>query len=170
MHEESLVADPRFWIAVAFVIFVAVLGGRIWKALTGMLDKRADAVRAELAEAQRLRQEAEQMLADATARREAAMSDAQRLLEGARAEAQRLAQAAAADAEASARRRERMAMDRIAAAEKAAVNEVRVAAAELAATASESAIRENLGADAQARLIDQSIGHLTSALASRRAA
>ena len=65
------------------------------------------------------------MLRDAETRRAEALRDAQALIEGAKAEAARVASAAAAEAEASAKRREQMAMDRIAAAEKAAVDEVR---------------------------------------------
>jgi F-type H+-transporting ATPase subunit b len=170
MHEESLLANPRSWVGVAFIIFVVVFGSRLWKALAGMLDKRTASVRAELDEAKRLRHEAEAMLDDARKRREAALAEAQALLEGAKVEAQRLSRAAAADAEAGARRREKMAMDRIAAAEKAAVDEIRVAAAEVAAAAAERVIRENLTAEADAGLVDHAIGSLASALAPRRAA
>jgi F-type H+-transporting ATPase subunit b len=170
MHEESFFANPRTWVAVAFIIFVVIFGAKLWKVLAGMLDKRTEAVRAELDEASRLRREAEAMLADASARREAALADAKALLEGARAEALRLAKAAADDAEASARRREKMAMDRITAAEKAAVDEVRVAAAEVACIAAEKVIREGLSPEAGAQLVDQAIASLPTALAPRRAA
>jgi F-type H+-transporting ATPase subunit b len=170
MHEDSFFANPRSWVGVAFIIFVVVFGSRLWKALAGMLDKRTDAVRAELDEAKRLRREAEAMLTDATRRRDAALAEAQALLDGAKAEADRLSRAAAADAQASARRREKMAMDRIAAAEKAAVDEIRFAAAEIASVAAERVIRDNLTADADAGLIDHAIGSLATALAPRRAA
>ena len=56
----------------------------------------------------------------------------------------RVAREAAAEAEAATQRRERMAMDRIAAAEKAAVDEVRSLAAEIATAAAEQVIREGL--------------------------
>jgi F-type H+-transporting ATPase subunit b len=170
MHEDSFFADPRSWVGVAFVIFVVLFGSRLWKALAGMLDKRTEAVRSELAEARRLRQEAEAMLADASARRAQTLAEAQALLEGARAEAARLSRAAAADAEAGARRREKMAMDRIAAAEKAAVDGVRFAAAEVAVAAAERVLRSDLTADADAHLVDHAIGGLAGALAPRRAA
>jgi F-type H+-transporting ATPase subunit b len=169
-HHESFFQDPRTWVAIAFVIFFVLFGKKIWDAIAAMLDKRADDIRAELAEAQRLRNEAEAMLKDAKARREAAMADAQRLLEGARAEADRLAAAAAAEAEASAARRERMAVDRIAAAEKAAVDEVRMAAADIAAKAAEQVIRGTLSGEAASALVDKAIGALPAALSSKRAA
>ena len=65
MHE--FFAEPRSWVAVAFVIFFAIFGGKIWKALAAMLDKHTATIRADLEEASRLRVDAEKMLADATA-------------------------------------------------------------------------------------------------------
>ncbi len=170
MHEESFFGNPRTWVALAFIIFFALFGRKLWQALAGMLDGRTAAVRAELAEAARLRGEAETMLADARSRREAALAEARTLLERARDEAGRVARDAAADAEAAARRREQMALDRIAAAEKAAVDDVRRLAAEVATTAAEQAIRDGLSAEADGRLIDHAIGALPAALAARRAA
>ena len=84
MQDGSFLQNPRLWVAVAFVIFFVIFGRKLWKAVAEMLDKRADTVRAELAAAPRLRQEAEAMLRDAKARREAALADAKALLEGAK--------------------------------------------------------------------------------------
>jgi F-type H+-transporting ATPase subunit b len=170
MHEESFFADPRSWVAVAFVIFFVLFGSRLWKALAGMLDKRGATIRAELDEASRLRREAEAMLADATRQRTAAIAEARALLEGARAEAGRLAKAAADEAEAGARRREKMALDRIAAAEKAAVDEVRITAADVACVAAGRVIREGLTPEADGALVDYAITGLAAALSPRRAA
>jgi F-type H+-transporting ATPase subunit b len=170
MHEESFFAEPRNWVIIAFVLFFAIFGRKLWSALAQMLDDRAAKVRAELDEAARLRQEAEAMLRAAEASRAEALRDAQALIDGAKTEAGRVAAAAAAEAEASARRREQMALDRIAAAEKAAVEEVRQTAVEVATEASRQVIREGLSADADAQLIDQAITRLPGALAGRRAA
>lgn len=170
MHGEGFFSNPHSWVAIAFVIFFLLFGSKIWAALTAMLDKRADDIKAELAEAQRLRAEAEAMMKDAKARRDSALSEAKKLLDGAKAEAARLAAAAAAEAEASAARRERMAMDRIAAAEKAAVDEVRLAAADIAARAAETVIRDTLSGSASAALVDNAIAGLPAALANKKAA
>ncbi len=169
-HHPSLWADPRFWVAVAFFLFFAIFGRKLFGPLLAQLDKRGQAIKYELEEASRLRQEAEAMLADANAKREVAMKDAQAMLDQARTEAQRVGEAARADAASSAARREQMAMDRIAAAEKAAVTDVRLAAAELAGRAAERVLAENFTADADAALIDRAIQGLPAALASRRAA
>jgi F-type H+-transporting ATPase subunit b len=170
MHGENFFADPRNWVAIAFVLFFVLFGRKLWSALVGMLDDRAAKVRAELEEAARLRREAEAMLRDAEQRRAQALAEAKALIEGAKAEASRVSAAAMAEAEASAKRREQMAVDRIAAAEKAAVDEVRLTAAEIATVAARQVIAEGLSADADARLIDHAITQLPSALAQRRVA
>ena len=170
MHEhESLFADPKNWVVIAFIIFFVLFGSKIWGALTGMLDDRAAKVRAELDEASRLRREAEAMLKDAQKSRDEALADAKALIAGAQAEAARLTAATAAEAEASAKRRERMAIDRIAAAEKAAVDQVRYAAVDVAGTAARQVIAEGLSPDAGSALVDQAIAQLPSALARRAA-
>ena len=86
------------------------------------------------------------------------------LLARARGEAERLAAAAAAEAEAAAKRRERMAMDRIAAAEASAIADVRNAAAEVAAAAARSVLAETIDAKADAALVDGSLADLPKAL------
>jgi F-type H+-transporting ATPase subunit b len=110
------------------------------------------------------------MLRDAEQRRAEALTEAKSLVEGAQAEAARVAAAAAAEAEAAAKRREQLALDRIAAAEKAAVDGVRMTAAAVATAAARQVIAEGLAPAADARLIDHAITQLPSALAARRVA
>ncbi len=160
----EFLSEGRTWVAAAFLVFFAVFGRKLWRPLAALLDARAEAVRTELEEAHRLRQEAEAMLADATARRQEAVVAAEAMLAQAKEEAARLAVAAEAEARAAAARRERAAMERIAAAEKAAVEEVRLAAAEIATVAAEQVIRQQMTAEADRALIDRAIGGLAEAL------
>ena len=162
-------AEPRSWVAIAFVIFFVIFGGKLWKAIAGMLDRHAAVIRRDLDEASHLRADAERMLADATTRRQAALIEAKALIESAHAEAARVAEQARMDAEASSQRREQMAMDRIAAAEKAAVTEVRLAAADIAARAAHEVIAATLTAEGDAPIIDRAIAGLPAALVRRAA-
>jgi F-type H+-transporting ATPase subunit b len=147
-----------------------IFGRKAWDAITAMLDKRAADIQGELDEASRLRREAEEMLRDASAQRDQALKDAQAMLEHAKSEAAQVAETARAEAQAAAERRKRMAMDRISAAEKAAISDVRLAAADIAARAAEQVIAQGFGPDADAALIDRSIQGLPAALSGRRAA
>ncbi len=169
-HYDSFWENPANWVLISFILFFVLFGRKIWAALAGMLDDRAATVKAELEEAAKLRREAEAMLRDAEKRRAEAVSEATSLIAGAQAEAARVSAAATAEAAASAKRREQMAIDRIAAAEKAAVDEVRLTAAEIATTAARQVIAEGLTAEAGAALIDHAISQLPAALAARRAA
>jgi F-type H+-transporting ATPase subunit b len=168
MH--ATLGNPEFWVLVAFVIFFVLFGRRMWSIVAGMLDARAVAIRAELDEAARLRAEAEKMLRDALAEREAALAEAREVLARSHEEAARVTREAQADAQASAKRREQMALDRIAAAEKAVVVEVRQIAAELAVQASRDVIAATLTAERDAALVDEAIAGLPRALLDRQSA
>jgi F-type H+-transporting ATPase subunit b len=161
---------PVFWVAVAFVIFFVLFGRKLWAVLATMLDGRITAIQQELAEAASLRREAEAMLQDAQAQREAALASAARMLDYAREEAARVSASTYAEAEAAAMRRERMALDRISAAEIAALREVRVAAVDIATIAAEQVIRQILGDTADAVLVDRAISEIPYALGSGRMA
>ncbi len=160
----EFLSDSKVWVAIAFVVFFIVFGKKLWVPLAALLDSRADLVRNELEEAARLRREAENMLREARLQRDQAAEESQRLIAGAQSEAQRLAAAAAQEAEVSARRREQMALDRIAAAEKAAVDQVRLTAADVATTAARQVIAEGLSPEADSTLIDTAIRQLPAAL------
>ena len=55
--------DPTFWVMVAFFVFVGALARPISGAIAAALDKRADKIRADLEEAEKLREEAQNLLA-----------------------------------------------------------------------------------------------------------
>ena len=163
-HYEHFWLNPTFWVAVSFVIFVALAAKMVWGKATEALDARADKTRAELDEAARLRAEAEAMRRQAETDRAAALAEGEALIARAKAEAERLSASTAAEAEAAAGRRERMAMERIQAAESGALAEVRQAAASIAAAAAREVISTHLDAAADARLIDAAVADLPRAL------
>jgi len=163
-HYEHFWLDPKFWVAVSFVLFFVLFGRKVFSGLLGALDKRGEGIRAQLDEAAKLRAEAEAMLKAAEAERATAMKEAEELLARAKAEAERVAAAAQAEAQAAAERRERMAMDRIAAAEAGAVAEVRQAAADIATAAARNLFAETLDAGKDAALIERDLAELPKAL------
>jgi F-type H+-transporting ATPase subunit b len=168
MEYQALHAIPwqygSFWVTVAIVIFAVLFGSKIIRPITGMLDARTAAVRDALAEASALRAEAEALLADAKRRQEQAIAEAEQIREDAKAEAARNAAALAKEARAVTRRRERLALDRIAAAEKAALQEVRSVAIDIATTAASHMLRAGFAEDSSLAMIDQSIAAVPAAL------
>jgi len=138
-------AEPEFWVAVGFVIFVAVLiYVGVPKMMTKALDDRAKRVQDELNEARRLKEEAQKLLAEYQAKQRQADDEAAAIVAGAKAEAERFAAEAKAKMEEFVARRSKMAETKIAQAEAQAVADVRAAAAEAAVSAAEKILTDSV--------------------------
>ncbi len=150
-------ATPEFWVAVAFLI---VLGGAFrpaFRAITAGLDVRAEKISARIEEAQRLREEAQEMLASYQRRQRDALQEAEEILAHAKAEAARMRDKAEAQLAESLKRREQQAVERIAQAESRALGEVRAMTVDVAIAATQQLIRDNLTEKQAAALIDTAI-------------
>src|SRR5580658_1872880 len=101
--------EAEFWVLVSAIVFVALVGRRVFRALANGLDARAVRIRGELDEARRLRDEAEQLVAEYRAKQQQAAADAETIVTHAKAEAERIAAQAARDLEQAIARRQRMA-------------------------------------------------------------
>ena len=155
----------EFWVAVAFVVFLAILAYyKVPALLAKALDDRAAAIRDELDEARRLRREAEDLLADYQRRHRNAGQEAEAIVEQARREAEAFAGETRTALAETVNRRSRQAEERIARAEAEAVTEVRAAAVDMAMAAAEKLLREQAAGAAGAQLIDESIRGLEGRL------
>jgi F-type H+-transporting ATPase subunit b len=138
-------AEPEFWVAVAFVIFVGVLiYVGVPAMMTKALDDRAKRVQDELNEARRLKEEAQKLLAEYKAKQRQADDEAAAIVAGAKAEAERFAAEAKAKMEEFVARRAKMAETKIAQAEAQAIADVRAAAADAAVSAAEKILTESV--------------------------
>lgn len=157
----ALGLDATGWVALAMIAVIAIM---LWKkvpaAIGGALDKKIAGIRAQLDEAAQLRKEAEALKAEYEAKAKAAAKEAEAILAHARDEAGQIVAKAKDDATALIERRGRMAEDKIAAAERAAVAEVRAKAADAATSAAAALIVESNDAAADKRLIDQAISSI----------
>ena len=55
--------DPTFWVAIALAVFIIAIFNPVSKLMTKGLDERAEKIKDELDEAERLRNEAQDLLA-----------------------------------------------------------------------------------------------------------
>ncbi len=156
----EILRNPEFWVLVGFVIFFILLGRTLWGAVKGGLDGRAARVSEQLAEAARLRQEAQAMLDRARAKQDQAMKTAEDILAAAKDEAERMRQEGEAELRRSLAAREAQAMDRIALAEQNALQSVKARAVDIAIRAATDLVRDAIDANAAAVLIDRSIDSL----------
>lgn len=155
---------PEFWVLVAFVIFVAAVYRPVRDRLVAALDDRAKRIKAELDEARKLREEAQATLAAYQRKQRQAIAEAEDILARARDDVEFVRKQAADDLEGSLKRRERMALDRIAKAEDDAVQEVRRMAAELAIGATRRLLAKRVDEAKAGELVDAAIKELPKKL------
>jgi F-type H+-transporting ATPase subunit b len=131
--------EAEFWVAVAFVVFIGVLGyvGAHARLLKG-IDGRRERIKSGLDEARRLKAEAEALLATYRRKQQEAEREAETIVASAKGEAERLAAEAEAKIEEFIARHTKMAENKIAQAEAQALADVRSAAAEVAVAAAEA--------------------------------
>ena len=157
--------NPAFWVGVSFFGFVALLVYlKVPGALGKSLDERADAIRKELDQARRLREEAQDLLADYQAKQRQAEEEAKAIVEKARREADAMKTDSERALKESIERRSKIAEEKIARAEAQAVAEVRAAAVELATAAAEKVLAARATGAVGQSLIDQSIRDLKGKL------
>ncbi len=157
--------EAEFWVAVAFVIFVAILGYyQVHKLLVKHIDERRGRIQAELDEARRLKAEAEALLATYRRKQHEAEHEAQAIIASAKAEAERLGAEAEAKIEEFIVRHTKMAESKIAQAEAQALADVRSAAAEAAVAAAEAILTHTVKDKVADDLVARGIADLKSKL------
>ena len=150
--------NPGGWVAVAvLLVFVLLIWKKVPGAVARALDDKIALIRDQLAEAESLRKEAEALKSEYAAKAKSVDKDRAALLERAKHEADEIVAKAKADAEALIDRRRRMAEDKIAAEERAAVEQLRSAAADAAAKAAAKIIAERHDAATDANLVNEAI-------------
>lgn len=141
-----------------------VLLAMIWKkvpaAIGRSLDLKIAAIREQLAEAEAVRKEAEALKLEYEAKSKAAGKEAAAMVERARHEAEHIIAKASDDAEALVERRKAMAEAKIAAEERAAIDELRATAARAATAAAAKLIAERNDDKSDKALVDQAIAGL----------
>jgi F-type H+-transporting ATPase subunit b len=161
----DLIFEPETWVAVAFVIFVAILVKvGVPRVITKGLDDRGTRIKSELDEATRLRQEAEAVLAQYKRKAQDAEAEAAAIIVSARADAERLAAEAKTKVEDFIARRTKMAESKIAQAEAQALADVRAAAADAAIFAAERILVDTTHGAAADTLIERGIRDVKSKL------
>ncbi len=164
-HEYFLGLDSYGWVGASFFLFVAILLYlKVPAQIANALDGRGKRIRAELDEAKALRAEAEALLAEQQARAAQSAKDAETILANARTEAGNIVADAEKNAAAMVMRRQEAAEGKIAAAERAAEQDLRARVATLATTAAEQLIARQTGATEQKALTDKAIADLGSRL------
>ncbi len=157
--------DNTFFAFVALVLFLGiVLWAGAHKKAGAALDARADQISKDIADARKLREEAEALLAEYRQKKLDAEKEAAGIIAQAKSDAVAYAEDARKKLADSLTRRTKQAENKIAQAEAAAVKEVRAAATDLAIRAASSIIADGARGKGGVSLIAESIAAVKSRL------
>ena len=156
----GVVTAPVVVALAVFLVIVFLVWKKVPAAIGRSLDKKIEAIREQLAEAESLRKDAEALKAEYEAKAMAADKEAADMVSRAQHEAEGIIAKAAVDAEALVERRKAMAEAKIAAEERAAIDELRATAAKAATAAAAKLVAERNDAATDKGLVDQAIGRL----------
>ena len=155
---------PGQFVSLAMAVFILILLMKKVPSLIGKgLDSKIAQIREQLDEASRLRAEAEALKAEYQAKIASAEKDAAAMRASAEEEAKQLLVDAGTEATALVARRKKMAEEKIAAAERAAVADVRARAASAATAAAAALITQHHDAKADQSLVDAVIAEVGTA-------
>ncbi|AUH32865.1 F0F1 ATP synthase subunit B [Paracoccus tegillarcae] len=150
--------NTDFIVTIAFLIFVGILiYFKIPSIIGGLLDKRAEGIRADLDEARRLREEAQEIYASYERRQREVKTQADEIVANAKREAEAQAAKAREDLKQSIARRLKAAEDQISSAESDAVKAVRDRAVQTAIAAASEILGKQVGSGQRSAGIDEAI-------------
>ena len=153
-------AEAEFWVGAGLLIFLAIVifVAKAPRAVAAALDGQAAKIQSDLDEAARIREEAQRLLQELQAERDAAQRQAEDMLAAAQEQVRLFEADAKAKLEESLARRQKLTEQRIQIAEAQAAADVKAAAAELAAQMAERVLTQRLTGAKSDPLIDKAIG------------
>lgn len=165
-HAEAVVGGisfltPGFFVALAMlVVFAIMLKARVPSLIAKALDSKIADIRTQLDEAAKLRAEAEALRDEYVKKAKDAAKEIVAMKEAAEHQAAEIVEKAKRDSAALIARRKTIAEEKISAAERAALEDVRASAASAAAAAARELIAKQHGSEADGKLVDQTISQL----------
>lgn len=157
--------NTDFVVTLAFLLFIGILVYfRVPQIVGGLLDKRAEGIRNDLAEARRLREEAQEIYASYERRQREVKTQADEIVANAKREAVLEAEKAKKALQVSIERRLKAAEEQIAGAEGDAVRAVRDRAIQTAISAATEILGKQATPDQRAAGIDSAIDDVATRL------
>lgn len=152
--------DSNLWYVFSFVIFLGLVLKFGWPAITSLLDERISQIKTDLEEAENLRVEAQEMLAQYQRKHRDAVKEAEEIINKAKQSAKDYKKQAEADLDEIMQRREQQLTDRLKRMEQNAMNEIQAHAADLSMNAARQIVIEKLDKKTNAKLVDEAISNL----------
>tara|TARA_B100000131_G_C17584578_1_gene396514 strand:+ start:21 stop:506 length:486 start_codon:yes stop_codon:yes gene_type:complete len=157
-------SDPQFWVAVAFVAFIAAIFNPVRKILTTSLDAQIKNIRNKIEEAENLKNETQITLSEIKQRQNDIKSEIKTIHEEAENKVKQIEQSSEAKLKDQIKKRQVLAEAKINQLTRDANNLIQSQITSTAIEATISIIKDKLNTEEQQKLIDTSIQELDSTL------
>jgi F-type H+-transporting ATPase subunit b len=161
---DLLAHDTSLWVAISFVLFAFIAYKMGSKSVVSSLDARINEIKTEIDTAERLRVEAQELLAQYLRKQRDAEQEAQDILKKAKNQAKQLTKTAETDLSELMARREAQLTERLRRLEESAIAEIQSHAADLAVAATTEMIVQTLDEKTNAKLNEETINSLSKHL------
>lgn len=152
--------NTGIWVAISFIVFITVAFKLSRKSVLGALDSRIDEVKNEIETAERLRVEAQELLAQYQRKQRDAEKEANEIIAHAKSQAEQMAKTSEAELEETLSRRETQLTERLKRLEESAISEIQSHAAELTVAATTEIIIQTLDKKTNSDLNEKTISSL----------
>ena len=154
--------DETAWVAIAFVIFIALVWRKGSKAITGILDSRSLLIENELKEAKSLKEEALEELRKSLQSQKNISNEAEQIIKDAQDAAKKIREDANVSCSEIIKRREEQAKQKIMALETEAVNNIKKITGSIIIESSKVFIESNLDKKENNDIINKSSNQIKS--------
>ena len=154
--------DETAWVAIAFVIFIALVWRKASKAIAGILDSRSLLIENELKEAKSLKEEALEELRKSLQSQKNISNEAEQIIKDAQDAAKKIREDANVSCSEIIKRREEQAKQKIMALETEAVNNIKKITGSIIIESSKVFIESNLDKKENNNIISKSSNQIKS--------
>jgi F-type H+-transporting ATPase subunit b len=161
---NELLHDTNFWVLISFVIFMIVAYKYGKDAVLAKLDGKIDAIRTELDTAEKLRVDAQELLAEYQRKHKDALSEAAKIIADAQTHANDIKAKAEDDLTKTMARREAQLQDKLSRIEQGARSEIEAYTAKIAVNAARDILTNSVDAKADKAIISNIMSNVPKTL------
>ena len=156
--------DETAWVAIAFIIFIALIWKKAGKAITSILDNRSSLIVSELNEAKYLKEEALEELRKSLQTQKQASEEAENIIRDAKETAKKIQEEAYSKSSDLIKRKEEQAKQKINALESEAIKNIKKITGKVVIESSKLYIEANIDKKENVNLITKSSNEIKSSL------
>lgn len=160
----ELLHDTNFWVLISFLIFVVGVFVYGRKAILGSLDSKIDAIKTELEEAERIRVDAQELLAEYQRKHKDAMNEADKIVAEAKKHAESIREKAEADMANATERREAQLNEKLSRLEQQAAQDIQAYTAKIVVNAARDVLTDKMDSKSDKDMIADTMDGVSKTL------